>query len=128
MPLPPKPYLPGILRLIADEVSEDTAIKLAKARGGRYISIPKTVTSKSVLADILGLDDARAVAKVLGHGVVKVPSGSLRGVTKRRARVQALYSEGLSNAEIAAEVDVDIRTVERIVRALRQHNQPELPF
>ncbi|UWQ00835.1 hypothetical protein K3X44_09935 [Aliiroseovarius crassostreae] len=125
---PRKPYLPGVLALIADEIGEETAVRLAKARGGRVIYIPKNPKPDSELTLIVGLNAATQTAKLLGHGRCIVPCGNIGGAAGRRARIEALWHEGLSQGEIAAEVDVHTRTVERVIASLRDDTAPELPF
>lgn len=123
-----KPYLPGVLALIAEEVGEDVAVRLAEARGGRAIYIPKTPKSNTELSLIVGLDPARELSKLLGHGALMVPCGNIGGAGGRRARIEALWHQGLSQAQIAAEVDVHLRTVERVVASLRDDREPKLPL
>ena len=128
MSKPSKYHLPGVLGLIASEVGEDVAVKLAKARGGRVIFVHHKPTENSVLAVIVGLEPARAIAKLLGRGSVMVPCGNIGGAGGRRARIEAMWRTGASHSEIAATVDVHLRTVERIVAGLRDDAQLNFPF
>lgn len=110
-----KPYLPGVLALIADEVGIDAAIDLAKARGGRSVWIPKLPKPEHSLSGIVGFKNACRISKLLGFGNVLIPCGNIGGAAGRRARIEMLLKENkLSNSQIAAEVDVHIRTVERV--------------
>lgn len=124
----PKPYLPGVLALIAEEVSEAAAVKLAQERGGRMVWIPKNPKPDGTLAKMVGIDAATKISALLGQGDLKVPSGSLGGATGRRYRIEEMFNRGLSNSAIAEAVDVDLRTVERTVAKLRNAQQPGLPF
>lgn len=123
-----KPWLPGVLGLIATDVDEAAAVRLARARGGRCLYIPAKVRAGDTLSQIVGLDAAERIARLLGPGSVLVPCGSIGGAGGRRARIAALWHAGLSHAEIAAEVDVHARTVDRVVARLRAGRAPELPF
>lgn len=123
-----KPYLPGVLALISEEVSMDAAIALAKARGGRMVWIPKKPKADCLLSQMVGLEAATQISKLLGQGDLKVPNGSLGGATGRRYRIEELFNRGLSNSAIAEKVDVDMRTVERTVAKLRSADEPGLPF
>lgn len=123
-----KPYLPGVLGYITEEIGEDVAVRLASARGGRMVYIPRTPRVDSELSKIIGLEDACALSKLLGHGNLLVPQGNLGGAGGRRARIEELWHQGMSHALIAAEVDVHTRTVERIVSGLKDDSQPKLPF
>lgn len=125
---PPKPYLPGILGWIAEEISEAVAIDLAKARGGRMVYIPANPKPDSELSKIIGLEAARQLTKLIGTGNLMVPCGSVGGAGGRRAQIIKLWEAGLSQSQIAAEVDVHTRTVERVVASLKDTTQPKLAF
>jgi len=121
-------YLPGVLSLIAEEVSEDVAVKLAEAKGGRMIYVPAKVKDNSPLAEVLGLEDAQKVAKLLGAGDLLVPCGNIGGAGGRRARIVELHAQGLTHSQIAEQVGVHIRTVERATARVRDKRQPLLPL
>lgn len=125
---PFKPYLPGVLALIAEEIGEDVAIRLADARGGRELYIPRIAKAGSELVRIMGLENAAKVIALLGHGTVLIPCGNIGGAAGRRARIIKLWQSGLSQAQIAATIDVHVRTVARVVAKLRDDSEPELPF
>lgn len=124
----PHYHLPGVLSLISEMVNEDAAVKLAKKRGGREIYIARNPSQDDVLSEIVGLDDARLISDLLGHGNLRVPMGNLGGQGGRQKRIQELRREGLTMPQIAAEVDVSLRTVERTVSDMGADKQPELPF
>ena len=124
-----KPYLPGVLALIAEEIGVDLAIRLAKQRGGREIYIAKDPAPDCSLAKIVGLANAQKLYRLLGSGKMLVPAGNYCGQTGRRQRIAMLLDQGLSHSAIAAEVDVHIRTVERMSAELRRpkdQRQPDL--
>lgn len=125
MTRPFKPYLPGVLALIAEEVGLDTAITLAKARGGRSVFVPKRPEHGHSLVEIVGFDAAIEISRLLGHGNVMIPCGNIKGAAGRRARIETLLREGWSPSAVQAEVDVSIRTVERVSASLRD-DQPSL--
>jgi DNA-binding NarL/FixJ family response regulator len=118
-----KPYMPGILGYIAREVGEDVAQSLALARGGRAINIPSVPKHESALSKIVGLKAAQEISILLGAGTVNVPCGDFAGAGGRRARIAQLWAAGLTQSQIAAEVDVALRTVERVVAAEKDQNQ-----
>ncbi|AZV80378.1 helix-turn-helix domain-containing protein [Parasedimentitalea marina] len=95
------------------------------ARGGRQIYIPKTPTPNGALAKIVGEENAAAIIKLLGSGNVIIPTGNYGGETGRRQRIAALLDQGMSHAEIAAEVDVHVRTVERVAALLSGGRQQD---
>ncbi|MFC4217196.1 helix-turn-helix domain-containing protein [Pseudophaeobacter arcticus] len=114
-----KPYLPGVLALIADNISVELAVRLAKQRGGREVYIAKNPAPGSSISKIVGQANAQKLYKLLGSGKMLVPAGNISGQTGRRQRIAMLLDQGLSHSRIAAEVDVHIRTVERVSAELR---------
>ena len=123
-----KPYLPGILWLIAEEVGEDVAIKLATERGGRAVHVPKNPAPDHVLTQLVGLRAAQEISDLCGAGEFNVPCGNLRGAAGRKARAQQLLSEGTSCAAVAADIDLSIRTVQRYRKEMTDDNQLKLPL
>ena len=121
-----KPYLPGVLALIAEEISEDLAVRLAQQRGGRPVYISKDPKADDSLVELVGLEDARKLHALLGHGSFIVPMGNFGGEQARRARIAQLLGTGMSHANIAAEVDAHVRTVERVAKELRDARQSDL--
>ena len=114
-----RPYLPGVLAFIADEICVELAVRLAELKGGREIYIPKNPGPETSLAKLIGLENARQLFKLLGSGKLLVPAGNIGGQTGRRPRVAMLLDQGHSHSEIAAKVDVHLRTVERVAASLR---------
>ena len=123
-----RPYLPGILGEIAEHIGEDVALRLAAERGGRAVFIPKYPGPCCALGKIVGVQAARQIVDLLGSGSVMVPCGHLRGAAGRRTKIIALWQSGMSQSNIAAEVDVSLSTVERTIARMRDDRQPELPF
>ena len=121
-----KPYLPGVLAYIAEEISVDVAVRLAETRGGREVYIPQAPDEDCKLTSLVGLNAARQISQLLGHGTLLVPCGNIGGANGRRARIEELWRLGLSQPRIAAEVDVHTRTVERVVRSLKDDRQSDL--
>lgn len=121
-----KPYLPGVLALIADNISVELAVRLAKQRGGREVYIAKNPAPGSSISKIVGQANAQKLYKLLGSGKMLVPAGNISGQTGRRQRIAI---QGLSHSRIAAEVDVHVRTVERVsaeLRSPREQRQSDL--
>lgn len=114
-----RPYLPGVLAFIADEIGDELAVRLAELKGGREIYIPKNPGPETSLAKLVGLENAQRLFKLLGSGKLLVPAGNIGGQTGRRQRVAMLLDQGISHSEIAAQVDVHLRTVERVAASLR---------
>jgi DNA-binding NarL/FixJ family response regulator len=127
-----KPFLPGVLGWIAEDISENVAVKLATSCGGREVYIPKVIASNTRLAQIMGHKDAKALLSLLGHGTLLVPHGSFGGQIRRteklHERIRDLRTQGRTNSQIAAEVDVHIRTVERVFEDKPDPRQSQLPL
>ncbi len=121
-------HLTGILMEIAEELGDGVALTLSKERGGREIYIPKNPKPTHELSKVVGLEAAESLSKMLGHGNLEIPCGPMRGEAGRRSRIKDLWNSGKSNAQIAAEVDVHIRTVERVVASIKSDDQLDLPF
>ena len=81
-----RPYLPGVLAFIADEICVELAVRLAELKGGREIYIPKNPGPETSLAKLIGLENARQLFKLLGSGKLLVPAGNIGGQTGRRGR------------------------------------------
>ena len=123
-----KYYLSGVLGYIAEEVSLDAAIKLGKARYGRAVHIPATPKPNHVLSTIVGVQDAIKISKVLGSGEITVPCGNFGGEAGRRSRILELHQQGLKYSAIAAEVDVHMRTVERVLSGVDVKDDKQTSF
>lgn len=74
-----KPYIPGVLALIADEISVDFAVRLAKHRGGREVYIAKDPVPGCSLSKLVGQANAQKLYKLLGSGKIFVPAGNISG-------------------------------------------------
>ena len=122
MSQPRKPYLPGVLAMISEKIGEDVAVKLAKARGGRAVWVPKYPKPDSELSKIVGYENALKIRDLFGMSNLMVPCGNFGGTAGRRARVKELLQTGLSHSDIAAQVDVTTRTVERVAAELNAEN------
>lgn len=114
-----RPYLPGVLAYIADEISLDLAVRLAELKGGRETYIPKDPKPDDALSKLVGLENACKLFKLLGNGKLVVPAGNFGGQHGRRQRIAMLLDKGESHSKIASKVDVHLRTVERVAASLR---------
>lgn len=109
-----KPYLPGALAVIRDLIGEAAAIAIAKKFGGRRLYIPAKPNSDHALSKVVGLENAQKLSQRFGNGRLVIPCGNLGGAVGRRERIKKLLREGVSHSNIAGEVDVTMRTVERV--------------
>lgn len=105
--------LPDVLGQIADAVSIEAAMKVARAHGGTMAYVPAKVEAGHWLAELLGLEDARKVCAALGPASVLVPMGPNASTARRWRTIQALIDAGVSKRQIARRMGVHIRTVQR---------------
>jgi hypothetical protein len=97
---------------IADLVGWDAAATLSAQFGGTSLYLAKTPPSGSQIVLAIGLDLARKIGDSFGGEYLSVP---LR--IGRRARILALRRKGKSHSQIALDVGVSVRTVERALAA-----------
>lgn len=108
--------LPPTLAAIADLVGPAAAYRLAEARGGTtvYIPRPETLTPDHWLVTAVGMAAARKIAWMARGENLEIPLGPLAG---NRARVWRAIREGIaagkSENEIARLAGVAGRTVRR---------------
>lgn len=118
----------GVLIDIAEATDEVVAVKLATEFGGTHINIPKNPNENSKLAKIIGLDNLKKLVKEFGYGEILIPMGGFRGAKARRANAVKMLEDGVPHTKIAKDLDLHVRTVERIAATLRRKNKPILDF
>ncbi len=104
--------LPSLLHIIAEIAGDDTALRVAEAKGGQaaYIPRPENLDADHWLAEIAGIGKAREIAAQLGGRSHVVPIASQR---RRQEDVEKLIAEGKNVNEIAHALRIDRRTVRR---------------
>ncbi len=97
-----------------------TALKFAGEFGGGRFYIPETVAADHPLAKALGIEAARKVAEVLGHGPIVVPLGPASDGRRRRSEIARMIHAGMSDMEIwrALKPRCHIETIGRVRRSL----------
>lgn len=120
--------LTGILEYIAEVAGETVAIKLATEYGGTYVNIPKNPKMENKLVKIIGLEACIILEKEIGSGELLIPMSSFRGAKKRRADAVKMLQDGISQAKIAKDLEIHIRTVERINSSVKKNEPPLLEF
>lgn len=111
--------LPGVAGEIEELIGTEATLKLLAARGGTEVTIPARAEG-SVLADVLGIDDAEILMDAFGRAPVMLPCGHLRGREGRRERARAMLRRGAPATEVALACEVHIRTVYDYRRDLRE--------
>lgn len=114
--------LPGVLGEIAEVAGDDAALAIAKVRGGTEIYVPPNPGPDHWISRLVGLDKARAIADLLTCGVgprrVELPLGPRGHQHSKRAQVDALIREGMSERDIALRTGYSIRGVRKRVAAI----------
>lgn len=117
--------LPDLLARIAAAAGEEAALLVAKAFGGRPFYLPNAeeITPSHRLAEVVGVERARAICNEIGRGEVTFPRGPFSSVAETRRRVSELLDQERSHGAIARELNLHIRTVEKISAKLRHKNR-----
>lgn len=125
---PPRIWLPALLREVADVHGEDVALRLARACGGRFFTLPVTPRPDHPIAIAAG-------AEVLGLLIerygplerVVVPKGPDIERARRVALAKALIAEGASANRIAEATGMHVRWVYALrARLAAGVEQPDL--
>lgn len=119
--------LPDLLSRIAAAAGEDAALLVAKAFGGRPFYLPGAdeVTPEHRLAEVVGVERARAICSEIGRGEVTFPRGPFSSVGEARRRVREMLEQRRSKASIALELNLHIRTIEKIAARLQEKNRKQ---
>jgi hypothetical protein len=125
---------------LVDLIGVGPTLALIAARGGTRVQIPRSeaACNGSILADIVGLDALRAIARGYGGLYIAVPT-----VRAWRAAL-LLAAGGMSHAEVALRVGLTEKHVQRLAsvgyqpmpvthngaraKIAREDDQPMLPF
>lgn len=108
--------LPPMLRQIADEAGLTAALKLAQAKGGTEIYVPRTVKAGHWLAELLGLEEARAICRLYAGENISVPLGLSGAMQNARRTARQALDEGASVAQAARAAGVTERTIYNLRR------------
>lgn len=128
MSLDSAPNLPPTLALIAEAAGVPAALALAKARGGRKITIPHRAEGTK-LAMIVGLNPAKAIIGAIGAGDLEIPLGPIGNMAQQhralRHKIMRAIEAGDNNYQIAGACGVCTRTVKRVRAKMRCDNQSD---
>ncbi|KMO32497.1 helix-turn-helix domain-containing protein [Methylobacterium aquaticum] len=103
--------LPPVLRTIADAAGVTAALKLAQARGGTRIYVPRRVAEGHWLAELIGVEAARQVAKMYAGENVLIPLGLTGTVQNARRVARQALDEGASVTQAARVSGLTERTI-----------------
>lgn len=106
--------LPLLLQEIATVTDIETALAIAKAKGGQDAYFAPNPTANNWLVKVVGLDKARRIGRAIAtaSGVeLLVPIGPA-AVDARRLRIEGLILDGRSNAKAATALGLHVRTIQ----------------
>ena len=108
--MPALPPPPAEAAWMTDVIGAEATLLLVERRGGQAMYIPHEVNQASPLAQLLGLDAARALAGSYGGEHRKIP-------LLRWWRVRVEKARGLTDRAIAAKLVMTEDHVSRLLRA-----------
>jgi hypothetical protein len=108
----------GEIAPIAAIIGADAALRLVEARGGTRVYIADGERAQ-ILAEIIGVDGARAMADHYGRGEIKVP-------VARRWRILCCRAAGLSYQAIALRAGTSEGVVWRTLSEAGETRQLDL--
>lgn len=104
-------WMTPLLNRIADVAGERAALVLGSEKAAQEIYIPSNVKPDHWLAKLVGLDEARAIASILGDRNIVLPP-SLGGAKRKRASILAeMIDKGYTVNQITAATGVARSTV-----------------
>ncbi len=102
--------LPKLLAEIAEVAGLDAALKLAAARGGTEIYVPRRASEDHWLAATVGMEAAERICRQWSAERIMLPVGT---TAQARATVDRMIADGRSVTEIALACGWTTRGVER---------------
>lgn len=107
--------LPEVLREIAALAGRDAAVKLAQAKGGTRIYVPRKVDIGHWLAKLIGLDAAYMVRNLYAGEIIAIPLGASGSRHNAQATARQALDDGASVAQAARAAGLTERTVYRLM-------------
>lgn len=118
---PRRPHVPQLLRDIADLFGMTMAMKLTRAFGGKYITLPRRATPSHPVARATSLQLlAWLIQSHPALSRIVCPLGRTLEREKRIIEAERLSKDGLTASEIAARMNVHVRTVHQLRRVARE--------
>jgi hypothetical protein len=115
--------LPALLREIAEATDYATAVKVARARGGRRAYIPTRPKEDHWLVEAVGFEAARKIGEALcpacGGLEFEIPVGTHDTTANTASQVERLTLSGLSKRATAEAMGLHHRTVQKYRSRLR---------
>jgi hypothetical protein len=107
--------LPGLLGEIAELTCVETAMRVAKVKGGgfAYFPAPENLTGDHWLVQAAGMVGAQRICERLSGSNLEVPLGPLSTRAKTWRMIRSGIEQGLSSSRIARYAGVHRQTVLR---------------
>jgi hypothetical protein len=116
-----RPWLPNLLREMADAFGLDVALAFARRFGGRYLHLPKAARADHPVASAVGVEVlAWLIARHDQLERIVVPKGPNAVRAQRVAAVREMTAAGRSAEAIAAAVGMHVRDVHRARAKVRE--------
>ena len=106
--------------LIRESCGDAVAQKLLAAAGGIRVWVPEEPRPSHDLTQLVGLDEARAIAKAIGPGPLAVPKPESIRRQEIPNQVADLRRNGLSVPQIALRLGISERSVYRHIDAFER--------
>lgn len=111
---------------LAEVIGDVAALRLVAALGGTRFYVREHIREDSPIAVAIGMDAATVLAKHIATGIgglaVEIPRGPSNFMAEYRRRLLSLAATpGLTEAQIAREMNVHGRTVRRARAKLRDN-------
>jgi hypothetical protein len=111
-----RPWLPNLLRDMAEVHGLDRALAFAAVFGGRYLYLPVRAEAGHEVAKSFGLPMLEWLLERPYHAPgtrIVVPKGPSRDKRQREAALRTLLARPLTNNQVAAETGMHVRDVQR---------------
>jgi Mor family transcriptional regulator len=113
---------------LIEAIGPDSTRELLRRRGGTRIYLPAPEgIGGSVLAEIVGEENARVLAASFGPGDADLPSGSAYARRDRDNRIIEASASGASLGDISAYHGLTRRQVRNIIAAMANHTGETFP-
>lgn len=112
--LPDRAWMTPALNRIADAAGERAALILGRERACEKIYIPSPAKLKADhwLAQLIGMEPARALSEKFGGNKLEIPPALAGDKRRRHAALARMIENGYSNNEIARALGVTHKTVQ----------------
>jgi len=123
-----RPWLPHLLRAMAEDHGLDRALRFAGLFGGRYLHLPARATAEHPVAAAVGIAVLQWLIDRHDHlERIVVPKGPDADRAQQLRAVRALVARDATADEIAAETGLHVRTAHRLRARLRDEDAARQP-